>query len=479
MDVMQTVLLSLFLTPIIMYALVVVSLGVPLLRSSRWEVAFQRTAVAELDRRGLWLDTWAVQEFSSALSMVGPKVLDDVPDEVNLDHLAAVSALADGREVTAGELLGLRRVMLLHVLRRQRAVALRVRRLRYLPTAWSFAQFASGVEVAVRGVVWVLRTHAPVMKQLFAGLATYSVVAGVIIGAFVWLGGSATGSPVDVAAAAGTAISWMSIAGVWLLGSRMIARLGIAVWGEPRRWTGAAIASITASTLIVFATVSLYATGVFEKLTRVQQDVAQSVHLPEEVSIRIFSALLGAGMFWMAWGLCRMARFTRLRLSERISSFGVAVLIVLLGATCLNMAITSSVLPGAVLLTRVALGLAMLLFLVSALVAAGEWFSRRQRLIRAGIVVPRRGFGLGTGIVVVAVNSVTYLVVLAFDKVAWTSIRAVEIAAYGLAALMLAGIALALAWCVAGWLYVRRVDSFYEKYRATLFVAGPAGVRVL
>ncbi|WP_161897337.1 hypothetical protein [Gordonia spumicola] len=43
MNVMQTVLMSLFLTPIIVYALVVVSLGVPLLRSTRWEVAFQRT----------------------------------------------------------------------------------------------------------------------------------------------------------------------------------------------------------------------------------------------------------------------------------------------------------------------------------------------------------------------------------------------------------------------------------------------------
>lgn len=317
----------------------------------------------------------------------------------------------------------------------------------------------------------MFRRHAPVMKQLFAGPATYSVIAGVSIGAFYWLGRSAAGSPVDPVTAVGTAISWMSIVGVWWIGARAIARVGIAVWGEPRQWTGAAITSIAASTVIVFATISLYATGVFGKLTQVPQDVAQSVQVPGDVSVRIFSVLLGAGMFWMSWGLSRMARLTRLRLSERIRSVGFAVFIVLLGFTCLNMAITRDSLPGAVLFTQVTLGVAMFLFLVSALVAACEWFSRRQRLIRAGIVVPRRGFGLRAGFVALVANTAVYLTVLVFDRIAWTSMRAVEITAYGLVALMLVGVVLALAWCVAGWLYVRRVDKFYEKHRAALFGA--------
>lgn len=471
MSVVQTILLSLSLTPIVVYVVVVVSLGVPLLRSARWEVAFQRTAVVELDRRGLLLDKWAAEDLSSALAIVGPRALDDVVDQVNVDHLAAVAAIVDGPAVTCGDLLALRRVLLLRVLRRQRAVALRVERLRNLPKVWSFAQFVSHVEVTIRGVIWVFRSHAPVMKQLFAGPATYSVVAGVSIGALYWLSRSAAGSPVDLAAVAGTAISWTSIFGVWWIGARVIGRVGTAVLGEPRQWTGAAVASIAASTMIVFATVSLYATGMFGKLTQVQQDVAQSVRIPEDVSVRIFSVLVSAGMLWMAWRLCGIARLGRLRLSERISSVGCAIFIVPLGITGLNMAIASSPLPSVVLFTRVSVGLAVLLFFVGALVAAGEWFSRRQRLIRAGVVVPRRGFGLRMGLVVVAVNTAVFVTAVVFDRITWTSTRVVGVLTYGLAALMIAGVVLALAWCVAGCFYVRRVDKFYEKHRAALFVA--------
>lgn len=186
MNVLQTILISLFLTPIVVYALLVVALGVPILRSSRWDVAFQRTGRKELDRRGLWHDTWSSTELSSVLSIVGADELEDVEDEVNVDHLAALDAIAGQPDITVGNLLVERRAMLVHFLRRQRVVSLRVARLRYLPKVWSVARFGAGVEVGARGVVWVLQKHAPVMKQLFPAPLMYSSVVGVIISGFFW-----------------------------------------------------------------------------------------------------------------------------------------------------------------------------------------------------------------------------------------------------------------------------------------------------
>lgn len=225
---------------------------------------------------------------------------------------------------------------------------------------------------------------------------------------------------------------------------------------------------IAALMVIIFGVMSLFATGLPRKLTRLQQDVAQSVSIPESVQVRVLSVALGVGMLWMAWRLCRIAAFARLRVSTRISNVAAAAYPLLLGVMFLGQATSRAPLPGIFIFTRVTIGLFVFLLFVSSLIAASEWFIRRQRLVRAGIAVPSRGFGVSTGVVVVAINAAAYFSLAIFDKIEWTSPRAVVAATVVLVVLMFGGIILAMAWGVAGWLYVRRVDKFYEEHRAAL-----------
>ncbi|QRY63003.1 hypothetical protein JVX90_01750 [Gordonia sp. PDNC005] len=101
MDAVHTIVVSVVPTPIVAYALLILGLGAPLMKSARWDVAFQRTAMLEIHRRRLAADRLCMEDFSSATSIVGNKELDDCVDKIASDHFAAVVAIVGGHRITA------------------------------------------------------------------------------------------------------------------------------------------------------------------------------------------------------------------------------------------------------------------------------------------------------------------------------------------------------------------------------------------
>ena len=223
-----------------------------------------------------------------------------------------------------------------------------------------------------------------------------------------------------------------------------------------------------------FPPLALYASGVFGWLAQAQLQVSQSLlSVSEGVSVRIFGLAFAGGMLWMAWKTGRRAGLRRIRVSDRIGSVAAVFLVLLLAVTSVQVVLGGVGIPGVAILLRVCVVAFVALVLISRLAAAFEWLSRRRLLVRAGIVVSRRGFGVSSGIGVAAVNAAAYLAVVGLGRVTFTSVQADQAAAVLLVVLMLLGFILAAAWCVAGWLYVRRVDNRYEQYRADPSVSFP------
>ena len=215
-----------------------------------------------------------------------------------------------------------------------------------------------------------------------------------------------------------------------------------------------------------------YATGILSKLALTQHNFTVPLSVPEEVSTRSFSALVGAGTLWVAFRIGRIVRYPHFRLSERIRGAGISCLLVLFGAIFLALSIDKNALSAMTVPIAIVFALAAFLFFIGGLVAAAEWFTRRRRLVSAGIRVPLRGFGLRTALIVAAVNLGAFLGIFAVDSITSTSVRAAQATVYILAAITLLGVAIGMAWCCAGWLYVRRVDSYYEQFRTDGFGSG-------
>ncbi|WP_156520384.1 hypothetical protein [Rhodococcus sp. EPR-157] len=467
MSLMETAFISLLLTPIILYALLLLGLGVSILRSKRWDIAFQRTAASELNRRGLWHDVLTTSEIASANSIYGAKNLVDGNDEIDVDHFVVLDAASEYDE-SAEELVKLRSVLLVRALRRQRAVAGRIQRLNNLPRVWWVTRVMSEAEVAVRGVHWVLVRHTPMMKRLFAGPAAYSVVAGVVISAGYWLVQSANGTATELAVVVGTVMSWTSVVAVWSMVASTIAEIGNALHGGRRQWGCAQIACTAAAVAVVFGVVTLYATGVFGWLAQAQVRVSESIPATGGIPVRIFSILFGGFMLWVAWNLVCNARFRRLRLSNRIQSAAAALLMLLLAIVSVHISLADVGIPGIKKFVSTSGLVIMALVLIGRLTAAVEWLSRRRLLLRAGIVIPSRGFSVRCGIGIVTTNVVACLSVVKLDQVTYASVQSVQMAAFAIAIVTMLGLFVSVAWCVAGWLYVRRVDKYYEQYRTEI-----------
>ena len=110
-------------------------------------------------------------------------------------------------------------------------------------------QFVSSIEAAVAGVIRLVRMHGYVVKKLFADLSVFLVVVGVAVGVFYWYGMSALGETDDPTSAIGLAMTWSGIICVFWMASQVLFRVGSAVRGHDRPWTGPAVATVAALTL--------------------------------------------------------------------------------------------------------------------------------------------------------------------------------------------------------------------------------------
>ncbi|WP_187298299.1 hypothetical protein [Rhodococcus sp. BS-15] len=464
MGLLQTVFWCLVSAPIVLYASLLFVFGIPIFKSKRWDVAFQRSAVAELYRRGLQHDLLTIDEMFRAESILGTTNLIDVDDEIDVGDLAGLNALLE-RKASADELLKIRRAFLVGALRRQRAAAWRIRRLRNLPRVWWAVRIVSDMEVGIRGMLWISVRHMPMVKRLFDGPGQYCVVAGVMIGVIHWVVQSASRSAASMSDIVGVVITWTSILAVLWMVASVIRAVSIAVRGQRRRLDRAGMVGFIFSVAMVSGVLTLYVTGAFGWLVRSLGEISRSISASGGVPIRI-SAVLFAGLaIWMAWRVGRTASFKHLRLSCRIDAIVGALMILAVAILSMQMALGDFDVPGIEFVFWMLGSTVIALVLVGRSAAVLEWIRRRRFLIRAGIRIPCRGFGIRTGVGVLMINVGVWLSVVAIDRVSYSDESALQVAAFIIVGATMLGFLLSAAWCVAGWLYVRRVDKLYEKHR--------------
>jgi hypothetical protein len=374
----------------------VLVLGATVFRSRDWDEAFTAVAQWEEERRGLNNRKLSQDEKRAIRLMLGPEPAR--PEDsgspfrgVGLHTFSVLSGYGDVR-VLAADVVERREERLGEALRRQLLQVKRFGTVRWASRAWVVQKQLSRIEVAVRGMVWLLPRSLNEISAIVKEYSTKLGVVAVFLSSPYWLlvrnqDGSGLSAPDVIALLTKLVLPGLVL---WAMGV-LLFRVLVARAGHPRSWPKRAV--LTAG-LAAATSVALVAAADFigEKLRPIEEKWLAHVDSNDPATVRVFEALLVAGFLWIACGGAVKALDKTMLMSGRVGALSSGTMLVAISIPMAGLAATGTVASPlstamyGMLLAACILGLVSLAYLML------EWIERYRTLMRDGVKVPRRGF---------------------------------------------------------------------------------------
>ncbi len=421
------------------------------LRAPEWDVAFHELAFSEARRRGFARRQFSLRDRNAIARMAGAEPTPSEAGELTLAALTVFSGSTDAAAFTT-EIEQRRLELLDRMCERQLARVNKISSVEWASRVWVVQRFLSRVEVAARGIVWLVPKTVTVLFTVTAKPFGYATLLGFFCGmAYGWItrgNGADPGAVVDTFVRVGG----ISVA-MWSIGV-LIFRMLVLLFGPADQWPRRSVVTAFALVGLSFGVGGL-AQFVSDKL---HDSSLLKLDSHDPTTIRITAALMAIGMLWFCGRALRNFRDRQLLMSDRVGSLGVIAMLVSLSILSFGMAITGAM-PNFVRTAGLAMyGLSMCLMLVSGVFWAIEWVGRRRWLKRHGIAI--RGRRLLRWLLTIAAVSWAGMIVL-------SSIHSLVSTIGGqLAMLVFAVGAFFTMWpsMLLTWLYIRRVNRLHERH---------------
>jgi hypothetical protein len=425
-------------------------------RAPEWSEAFHHFAFLEARRRGLADRKWSVEEGTAIAKMAGPEPVNLENVDMEIEALAVLSG-NDLKEL-AVDISARREALLGRMLDRQLGRVEHVDTIRWTARIWVIQKFFSRLEVAIRGVVWLVPRCLTEIVNIIKSPSPYlGVIAGFLGLAYWLLVRGHDGAEPDPLTTLGSLTKIIPIAVLlWAIGV-LLFRLLVLRFGTPSSWSRRAVVttSVAIPTTVILAAVAQFVSNKLGEHVHVSLDRVDN-HDP--TTIRITAAAMAIGFLWLIQQPLRNFLSKELLTSDRIGSLSAIATLVSFSTFLLGLAVWGSM-PEVVRVAGLTVfGIALCLGFVSCVFSAIEWVRRCRSLARTGIEVPRRGCHWWLGTLIAAWVGLAVL----------SSIHALVSAPIVQLALVFVGlVAFVSIWpaAITTWLFVRRVNTYFERHQ--------------
>lgn len=434
--------------------------GMVSFRAPEWSEAFHHLAFLEARRRGFADRKWSLEDAVAISKMAGPEPVssENVDAETQIHALAVLSG-SDIEDLTA-DITARREALLGRMLDRQLGRVQHIRTIRWTARIWVIQRFLSRLEVAIRGMAWLVpRCLAEIVAIIKSPSPYLAVIAG-FIGLLYWLlvRGNDGADP-DPLTTLGNLTKIIPVAVLlWAIGV-LLFRMLVVYFGPPSSWSRRAVVmtSVAIPAAVVLAAGVQF---VSNKLGEHENRWLDRTDSHDPTTIRITLGAMAIGFLWMVLRPVRNFLNKQLLMSGRVGSLSVIALLVSFSIFSLGMAVWGSM-PEVVRVAGLTVfGIALCLGLVGDVFYAIEWVGRCRWLARAGIKVPRHGCHWWLGTSIAALVGLGVL----------SSIHALASAPIvQLVLVFLVLVAFVSIWpaAILEWLFVRRVNANFERYQIT------------
>ena len=379
-----------------LFLIMAVVLGATAFRSRHWDKAFTAIARWEEERRGLTNRKLSPDDKRAVRVMVGPESAN--PDDsgrpfrgLGMRTFSILNGYGDIRALAA-HVVERRETLLGDALQRQLRQVARFRTVRWASRAWVVQKWLSRIEVAVRGMVWLLPRSLNEITTIVKEYSTKLGVVAVFLSSPYWLlvrnqDGSGLSAPDVIGLLTKLVLPGLVL---WAMGV-LLFRVLVAHAGAPRTWPRRAVVTAGLAAAISIA-LTVAANRIAEKLGPLEEKWLAQVDSNDPTTVRVFAALLVAGFLWIACRSAVNALDKTTLMSGRIGALAAGTILVAISIPMAGLAATGTVASPlttamyAMFLTACSFGL------VSAAYWVLEWIDRYKTLVRHGVKVPRRGF---------------------------------------------------------------------------------------
>ncbi|GLE57815.1 hypothetical protein NJBCHELONAE_31240 [Mycobacteroides chelonae] len=376
------------------FLIMVLVLGATVFRHRSWGWAFYFLGCSEVERRGFNDRKGSSDQQHAIDMMVGPvpTSLDISVGPLNglvLRAFQIFSGYAEARTLVA-DIEDKRRTLLSDMLDRQLQRAGRFRSIRWASRAWVIQRRISRIEVAVRGIIWLLRRSLNEVTTIVKEYSTKLGVVAVFVSSPYWLivrkqDGSGLSAPDALGFLTKLVLPGLVLWAMGLLMSRML--VGHA--GLPKSWPRQSVVKVV---LVVLFSVLIGGAGDFMSRQVGELKWLERVGPAEPQTSPIVMTFFLVGILWLGYKAGRHMLDRNLLMSARVRGLAASAV-----AAAISVPIAGLIAVGAVPqpMRTAMFGMLIvgaLLGLVSGTYGIREWFDRYRTLVRAGVEIPRWGF---------------------------------------------------------------------------------------
>lgn len=378
------------------FLVMVLVLGATVFRTRQWDEAFTEIARWEAERRGLDRRKLTPDERHAVDVMVGeePARADDTcsPFRLLVVHtLSILSGYGDARSLAA-HVVERRESLLGDALQRQLRQVARFRTVRDASRAWVVQKRLRRIEVAVRGVVWLLPRALNEITAIVKEYTTKLGVVSVFVGALYWRlvrnqDGSGPSAPDVIALLTKLVLPGLVL---WVIGV-LLFRVIVAHAGSPRSWPRRAVIAVGLAVAVGIA-LSAGLDLIGDRLGPVADKWRVQMDSNDPTTFRLVTALFLGGLLWIARLPAANALDKKMLMSGRVGALAATATLVAISIPMAGLVAAGTVAsPLRTAMYAMILAACILVF-VSLVYKGFELIDRHRTLVRDGVRVPRRGF---------------------------------------------------------------------------------------
>lgn len=440
------------------FLIAVLVVGAVAFRAPTWSNAFYGLAWDEAVRRGLDRGIPSLQAEAMVLKMAGDEPTTPEYPDMELKALAVLSGSTNLAELTA-EIQARRDALLEQMCDRQCRRVEHISTLRWASRIWIAQRFLSRLEVAARGVVWLIGQCLKEIGNLIKSVSVNVGIAGVFVGLAYWLMSRERddGGPSQILGDIGI---YGTIAVILWAISVLLYRLVVLRFGPPWSWPRRVVITTVIAAPITVA-VAFAAQIASRWLGERQQQWLDHVDTTSPAAQRVVAALFAVGCIWMLRVPIKVLRYRSLLMSDRLGTLSSIAIFSALAVAAGGRVISDTYSSGLRFTFFALLLIASLFGLLSGIFEVTEWFGRYQWLRQAKVAIPRRGFSwwlvggwIGSFVTLGVVSSIRTL--SAHNIVQLLLIIPTLFSVLGMIPVL-----------IITTLFVRRVNKYYEHQQIT------------
>ncbi len=273
--------------------------GVVAFRAPEWSEAFHHLAFLEARRRGFADRKRSLEDVVAISKMAGPEPVssENVDAGTEIQALAVLSG-SDIEDLTV-DITARREALLGRMLDRQLGRVQNIRTIRWTARIWVIQRFLSRLEVAIRGMAWVVPRCLTQIVAIIKSPSPYLAVIAGFLGLFYWLlVRGHDGADPDPLTTLGNLTKVIPVAVLlWAIGV-LLFRVLVVHFGPPSSWSRRAVVmtSVAIPAAIVLAVAVQF---VSNKLGEHENRWLDRAGNHDPTTIRITAGAMAIGFLWM------------------------------------------------------------------------------------------------------------------------------------------------------------------------------------